>query len=297
MSAETREPRTATPSGSVPAPRTRVVLSIAGSDSGGGAGVQADLRAFARCGVHGACAITAVTAQNTVGVRAIHAVPPEVVLAQARAVIGDLGVDAAKVGMLASAALAKAAAQILDELAPGTPVVVDPVMAASSDASLLEDAAVPVLLEQIVPRATVLTPNLPEARVLVAQSGIAVRNGDEDSEARQLLLALAGLGARAVVLTGGHRARAVDLFLEGGAEGTVVEISGERHRDGADHGSGCTHSAVLAAELALGRQPLAAARRARELTGLAIAQGLREVGAGAGPVDVLGIAHLRPGPT
>jgi hydroxymethylpyrimidine/phosphomethylpyrimidine kinase len=291
MSAETGQPGAATPSGSMPITRTRVVLSIAGSDSGGGAGVQADMRAFARCGVHGTCAITAVTAQNTVGVRAIHAVPPDVLLAQARAVIADLGVDAAKVGMLANAPLAKAAAQILDELAPGTPIVVDPVMSSSSEASLLEHAAVAVLLEQIIPLATVLTPNLPEARVLVAQSGVDVEDGDEDSEARQLVLALAGLGARAVVLTGGHRARAVDLFLEGGADGTMVEIPGERHRDGADHGSGCTHSAVLAAELALGQAPLAAARRARELAGLAIAQGLSDVGAGAGPVDVLGLGR------
>src|ERR1039458_4410932 len=145
---------------------TRTVLSIAGSDSGGGAGVQADLKAFARCGVHGMTAITSVTAQNTVGVDAIHPLPPEIVIAQVRAVLRDIGVDAVKVGMLGTTAVTLAVARALDELPAGTPVVVDPVMVAESGARLLDLDAQHVLVQELLPRATVLTPNLPEARVL-----------------------------------------------------------------------------------------------------------------------------------
>ena len=143
-----------------------VALTIAGSDSGGGAGIQADLKAFARCGVHGCSAITAITAQNTLGVQAIHAVPPDVVLAQVRAVLGDIGVSAVKVGMLGTVPVTFAVARALDELPPGTPVVVDPVMVAESGARLLDADAQGALVAEILPRATVLTPNLPEARVL-----------------------------------------------------------------------------------------------------------------------------------
>jgi hydroxymethylpyrimidine/phosphomethylpyrimidine kinase len=270
------------------------VLSIAGSDSGGGAGIEADLKAFARCGVHGTCAITAVTAQNTAGVSAIHAVPPSIVRAQVRAVAADMGVDALKVGMLGSAPMVLAVAGLLDELAPGTPVVVDPVMAASSGRPLLDSDALYALSEEVVSRATVLTPNLDEARVLAGASADANPEGaGEDREAEGLVRALLELGARAVVLTGGHRERAVDLFLEARNGATIVEIAGPRHPAGAHHGSGCTHSAVLAAELALGSSPLEAARRARELTALAIAQGLADTGAGVGPVDVIGIHSQR----
>jgi hydroxymethylpyrimidine/phosphomethylpyrimidine kinase len=262
---------------------TPTALTIAGSDSGGGAGIQADLKAFARCGVHGTCAITAITAQNTVGVSAIHPVPPGIVLAQVRAVLGDIGVQAVKVGMLGTAEVTLAVAQALDELPAGTPVVVDPVMVAESGARLLDCDAQQALVERIVPRATVLTPNLPEARVLVGRE----LDGDE------LVRAVLALGPRCVVLTGGHRERAVDLFLDGRGEGEIVEIPGERHPDGAAHGSGCTHSSVLAAQMALGRTPLQAAHTARELAGQAVAQGLRDVGAGVGPVDVLGVGRLR----
>src|ERR1700681_1966358 len=145
---------------------TPTVLTIAGSDSGGGAGIQADLKAFARCGVHGTTAITAITAQNTVGVPAIHPVPPEIVLAQVHAVLADIGVDAVKVGMLGTVAVTLAVARALQELPAGTPVVVDPVMVAESGARLLEPEAQRALVEEILPRASVLTPNLPEARVL-----------------------------------------------------------------------------------------------------------------------------------
>jgi hydroxymethylpyrimidine/phosphomethylpyrimidine kinase len=299
---------------------TPVALTIAGSDSGGGAGIQADLKAFARCGVHGACAITAITAQNTLAVTAIHRTPPQIVLAQVRAVLTDIGVDAVKVGMLGNVEVTLAVAQALDELPTGTPVVVDPVMVAESGARLLEEDAQEALIAEIVPRASVLTPNLPEARVLAgrrteqgdaaggetpaARAGAAEveqnedEDEDEEEEARALARAVLALGPGAVVLTGGHRARAVDLLLERAprearGEARVVEIPGERHRDGAAHGSGCTHSAVLAARLALGDTTLQAARVARRLAGEAVAHGLREIGSGAGPVDVLGLGRMR----
>jgi hydroxymethylpyrimidine/phosphomethylpyrimidine kinase len=300
---------------------TPTALTIAGSDSGGGAGIQADLKAFARCGVHGTSAITAITAQNTVGVSAIHPVPPEIVLAQVRAVAGDIGIDAVKVGMLGTALVTEAVAQALDELPAGTPVVLDPVMISESGARLLEPEAERALVAEMLPRATVLTPNLPEARVLAglapprsreqrehspgqsppasagaarASSSSTSADEQEDAEeAERLVRILLALGPASVVLTGGHRPRATDLFLTGAVDGQIVSISGERHPPGAAHGSGCTHSAVLAAQLALGRTPLEAARAARALAGAAVAHGLRELGAGAGPVDVLGLDHMR----
>ena len=143
------------------------VLSIAGSDSGGGAGIQADLKAFVACGVHGMTAITAITAQNTVGVTAVHAIPPEMIIAQVRAVSDDIGVDAVKIGMLGNAQTIEAVAQALDELPAGTPVVLDPVMVAESGARLLEPEARAALIELLLPRATVVTPNVPEARALL----------------------------------------------------------------------------------------------------------------------------------
>jgi len=279
---------------------TPVALTIAGSDSGGGAGIEADLKAFARCGVHGTVALTAITAQNTMGVSAIHAVPPETILAQVRAVAQDIGVDAVKVGMLGTAQSARAVAEALDELPRDTPVVVDPVMVAESGARLLEAEAQRALVELILPRASVLTPNLPEARTLVGEldtdERVPVRAPDvegEDEEVSALARALIGLGPAAVVITGGHRDRTVDLFLDSVGSGEPVEIEGERHPDGAAHGSGCTHSSLLAAQLALGRSPLEAARTARALTAQAVRDGLRDLGEGAGPVDVLGLGRVR----
>jgi hydroxymethylpyrimidine/phosphomethylpyrimidine kinase len=269
----------------------RTALTIAGSDSGGGAGVQADLKAFARCGVHGMTAITAVTAQNTVGVSAIHPVPPEIVIAQVHAVVGDIGVDAVKVGMLGTTDVTLAVARVLDELPVGTPVVVDPVMVAESGARLLDPDARQALVQEILPRASVLTPNLPEARVLVGWATDTDEGEDEEAEA--LGRALLALGPRVVVVTGGHRARAVDLFLDAEDNRGGVELAGERYPDGAAHGSGCTHSSLLAAQLALGCEPLQAARRARALTGEAVRNGLRDIGEGAGPVDVLGLDRMR----
>lgn len=264
--------------------RTPRALTIAGSDSGGGAGIQADLKAFASCGVHGMSAITAITAQSTLAVDAVLPVPAEMILAQVRSVVGDIGVDAVKVGMLGSREATLAVAAALDELPAGTPVVVDPVMVAESGAHLLGDDAREALVKEIVPRASVLTPNLPEARALVG--------AESEMDDRQLLREVLALGSRAVVLTGGHRDVAVDLFLEAG-DAAVVEIRGPRHPDGAAHGSGCTHSSVLAAQLALGRAPLQAARMARTIAGEAVRRGLRDIGDGAGPVDVLDLRSRR----
>src|SRR3954469_5185484 len=223
------------------AERIPVVLSIAGSDSGGGAGIQADLKAFARCGVHGATAITAITAQSTVAVDAVEAVSPEMIRAQVRSVAADLGVDAVKIGMVGGVAAIAAVAAALDELAPGTPVVLDPVMVAESGGRLLDMDAEDALRTQLVPRATVVTPNLAEARVLAGAG--------EQATAEELAQAIHGLGAQVVVVTGGHRGVATDLLFDGEQ---IVELAGERHPDGAAHGSGCTHSSVLAARLAWG---------------------------------------------
>jgi hydroxymethylpyrimidine/phosphomethylpyrimidine kinase len=254
----------------VPDRRVPVALSIAGSDSGGGAGIQADLKAFAHAGVHGTTAITAITVQNTVGVRAVQPVAAEIIAGQVAAVAEDLGIDVVTIGAVAAA---------LDALPPGTAIVHDPVMVAESGARLLELDAVAALREQILPRATVITPNLAEARTLA---------GDDALDGIELVRALYKLGPDYVVVTGGHRDTATDLFFDGT---TLTELPGERHRDGAAHGSGCTHSSTLAARLALGDDPLAAARHARAVAARAVADGLRDLGAGAGPVDVFGLAH------
>jgi hydroxymethylpyrimidine/phosphomethylpyrimidine kinase len=258
------------------------VLAIAGSDSGGGAGIQADLKALAACGVHGMTAITAITAQNTVEVAAIHSVPPETIIAQVRAVAADIGVDAVKIGMLGTDATIRAVVDALDELPAGTPIVLDPVMVAESGAALLEPAARQALVELLLPRATVVTPNLPEARLLSEL---------EDASSEQLARAVVALGPAAVVVTGGHGDDATDTFFDGSR---MVEIGGDRVPDGASHGSGCTHSSALAAGLAWGLEPLEASRRAKELAARAVSGGLRELGAGAGPVDALGLAGRLP---
>ncbi len=259
-------------------------LSIAGSDSGGGAGVQADLKAFAAAGVHGMTAITAITAQNTVEVTAVHHVPPEVILAQVRAVSSDIGVDAVKIGMLGRAETIAAVAQALDELPAGTPVVLDPVMVAESGATLLDVDAQAHVIELLLPRATVITPNVPEARALLAQSG----GGDDSEDVTDLARRLHALGPAAVLVTGGHRRVATDVLFDGE---DVVEITGERFPGGAAHGSGCTHSSVLAARLAWGDGLAAAARVAKDLAARSVRDGLREIGMGAGPVDVLGLTR------
>jgi hydroxymethylpyrimidine/phosphomethylpyrimidine kinase len=282
------------------------VLSIAGSDSGGGAGIQADLKAFARCGVHGMTAIAALTAQNTVAVTGVHQVPGEFIVAQVRAVVEDIGVDAVKIGMLGTAETVHAVCEALDLLEPDTPIVLDPVMVAESGAVLLDEPARAAIIEELLPRATVITPNVPEARVLAATAddravagardrgavGAAEVAGgrDHDSPASDDVEALArrlhDLGPAAVVVTGGHRETATDVYFDGDA---LMRIAGEQHQDGASHGSGCTHSSSIAAHLALGYTPLEAARAAKRIAGEAVRDGLRGIGAGAGPVDVFGL--------
>jgi hydroxymethylpyrimidine/phosphomethylpyrimidine kinase len=259
--------------------RVPAVLSIAGSDSGGGAGIQADLKAFARCGVHGMTAITALTAQNTTGVSAVHSVPSDFIVEQVRQVATDIGVDAVKIGMLGTAETVRAVNTALDLLDPATPIVIDPVMVAESGAVLLDDAARAALAELLLPRATVITPNLPEARVLA--------NGEAE-DAEEPAQQLHGLGPHAVVVTGGHREEVTDVFYDGA---TLEVLTGPRHPDGASHGSGCTHSSALAAHLALGRTPLEAAHAARAIASEAVRNGLRDIGHGAGPVDVFGLRH------
>lgn len=263
----------------VTARRVPVALSIAGSDSGGGAGIQADLKAFARAGVHGTTAITAITVQNTMAVSAVQSIDPEIITGQIHAVAEDLGVDAVKIGMLGDVATIETVARALRALPAATPIVHDPVMVAESGSRLLALDAVDALRRLIVARATVITPNLAEARVLA---------DDADLDGIELVRALHALGARNVVVTGGHRETGTDLFFDGA---TLTELPGERHPDGAAHGSGCTHSATLAARLALGDEPLAAARHARAVASAAVRDGLRQLGAGAGPVDVFGLAR------
>ncbi len=265
--------------------RIPTALSIAGSDSGGGAGIQADLKAFARCGVHGMTAITAITAQNTRGVEQVEVVSPQVVFGQILAIAEDMGADAIKIGMLGSAATIDAVAVGLTYLGVAlAPVVIDPVMVAESGAVLLDDETRTALVEVLLPRCAIATPNIPEAREL---TGLGEGNTQKD-----LARAVLELGPKAVVVTGGHSEEMVDIFFDGER---VVEITGERHPDGAAHGSGCTHSSALAAFLAHGCEPLEAARRAREVASEAVANGLRDLGAGAGPVDALGLAsRFRP---
>ncbi len=269
------------------------VLSIAGSDSGGGAGIQADLKAFARCGVHGMTAIAALTAQNTVAVTGIHPVPGDFIVAQVKAVAEDIGVDAVKIGMLGTADTVRAVRRALELLDPETPVVLDPVMVAESGAVLLDEPARAAIVEELLPRITVITPNLPEARVLAATAAdeaaaATVANEPDEDDIEALARRLHDLGPAAVVVTGGHRDEATDLFYDGDR---VELIPGERHPDGAAHGSGCTHSSALAAHLALGHSPLEAARAARRIAGEAVRDGIRGLGAGAGPVDVFALTR------
>jgi hydroxymethylpyrimidine/phosphomethylpyrimidine kinase len=250
-------------------------LTIAGSDSGGGAGIQADLKAFAAAGAHGMSAIVALTAQNTVGVTAVHELPADFVTAQLEAVFSDIGVDAAKTGMLFSRRAIETVADYLE--AHPVPLVVDPVMVASSGAQLLEDDAVEVLVARLFPLATVVTPNLPEARRLCVDSTQSAR--------AELAERLVERGARAVIVTGGH-GDPVDHLFDGTRH---IEIPVERLDVAATHGAGCTHSATLAALLARGLPLEEAARGAARAATKAVRHGLAELGAGDGPVDILNV--------
>jgi hydroxymethylpyrimidine/phosphomethylpyrimidine kinase len=228
-------------------------------------------------------AITAITVQNTVEVRAVHAVPPEIIVGQVAAVADDIGVDAVKIGMLGDVDTIEAVAEALDLLPAAVPVVVDPVMVAESGAVLLAEDAREALTDTILPRATVVTPNIPEARVLT---------GLESTDGEELAPAVHALGPAAVVVTGGHAESGADWLYDGHAP--PVAIPGERHEDGAAHGSGCTHSSTLAAELAKGSDLRTAATEARRVAAEAVRLGLRDVGEGAGPVDVLALRAPKP---
>ena len=250
-------------------------LTIATSDSGGGAGIQADLKAFAAAGVSGTSALVALTAQSTTAVTAVHELPPDFIRAQLDAIFDDIGVDAAKTGMLFSRTIIETVAEYL-ERRPVT-LVVDPVLIASSGAQLLQDDAVETLIRRLFPLAVVVTPNLPEAETLTGLAG---------ASRRELAERLVGLGAAAALVTGGHGEPAVDHLFDGKQH---LELSVERHPVVATHGAGCTHSATLAALLARGLSLAEAARGASAAAVAAVRNGLVEIGAGDGPVDVLNV--------
>jgi hydroxymethylpyrimidine/phosphomethylpyrimidine kinase len=260
----------------MPPPRSiPAALTIAGSDSGGGAGIQADLKTFAALGVYGTSAITAVTAQNTLGVRGFVALDPAFVAEQVRAVVDDIHPRAVKTGMLANAAIVRAVAETLIDY-PDLPLVIDPVTHAKSGDALLAGDAVAVLRDVLLPRCAVVTPNLPEAAALV---GFPVE--DEDAMLRAGL-ALLDAGAGAAVVKGGHRPdTADDLYVDGD---TVEWLRGERIATRCTHGTGCTFSAAIAACLACRMMTLDAARTAKAYLTAAMRAGY-EVGAGHSPVD------------
>ena len=252
--------------------RPRTALTIAGSDSGGGAGIQADLKSFSARGVFGASAITAITAQNTVGVTAIHPIPTDVVAAQISAVLDDIGADAVKIGMLASADIIHAVADALEGY--GGPIVLDPVMVSKSGDALLAEEAVAALRDRLIPRATVLTPNLPEAARLTEKPVAAI--------AEQASL-LRGMGARAVIMKGGHGTGETccdRLFAE-----TAMDCESPRIDTRNTHGTGCSFSAALAAEMAKGESlETAFATSHAWLHRAIVAASDEQLGAGHGPV-------------
>ena len=255
------------------------VLSIAGSDSGGGAGIQADLKAFSALGCFGMTAITALTAQNTTGVRAIHAVPLDMLAAQIDAVVEDIGVDAVKIGMLHSAETVRTVAAALDRHRLST-VVLDPVMVATSGATLIDREAVQVLVAQMFPRALLVTPNLDEAALLVGRP--LATEGDLETAARELL----AQGAQAVLLKGGHLAgdTVTDLLLA--RDAAPVWLRGPRIPSANTHGTGCTLSSAIAARLACGAPLETAVREARAFVRGALEAGADvRTGAGSGPLN------------
>jgi hydroxymethylpyrimidine/phosphomethylpyrimidine kinase len=255
--------------------RIPTALTIAGSDSGGGAGIQADLKTFLACRVHGTSAITAVTVQNSRGVTGFYELPPHAVAEQIEAVATDIGVDAAKTGMLASAAIMAAVAEVVRRLAI-TPFVVDPVAASQHGDPLLRPDALEALREVIIPLATLITPNLGEVRLL---TGVDVRDRADMDAAADALLAL---GARAVLVKGGHLPgeEAVDLLCDGTA---TIELTAPRHETAHTHGSGDTLAAAITAGLARGLPLADAVREGKTFITGAVA-GSFALGAGLGPV-------------
>lgn len=265
----------------------KVALTIAGSDSGGGAGIQADLRAFAALGVHGMSAITALTAQNTTGVFGVVEMTPEFVAQQIDVVVTDLGVDATKTGMLSSQPIIEAVVAKVQEHGL-RPLVVDPVMMAKSGDPLLRPDAIDALRKLLIPLATVVTPNLPEAEAL-AGSPIDSLEG-----MREAARAIHALGPRAVVVKGGHLvadADAVDLLFEGD---TFVELRAQRFETPHTHGTGCTFASAIAAGLAHGLALEPAVRQAKELITEAVRHSL-PLGRGHGPANGMALLYERAG--
>ncbi len=252
------------------------VLIIAGSDSGGGAGIQADIKTVTALGGYAATAVTAVTVQNTLGVFAIHPVPLAVIEAQARAVLDDIGADAIKIGMLGEASVVEAVARLLDE-SKHIPAVIDPVMVAKGGHTLAGDAAIDALRALLAPRATLLTPNAPEAAAL---TGLPAETTDDLRRAGEALLAM---GAEAVLMKGGHIPgdRVFDLLITGSGE---VILEGPRVESRHTHGTGCTLASACATGLAQGMTLDLAVARAWRYTAEAIARA-PGFGAGAGPLD------------
>ena len=251
-----------------------VALTIAGSDSGGGAGIQADLKTFAALNVHGTSAITAITAQNTTEVSGILELPVHLIRRQIAAVVEDIGVDATKTGMLASAEIIVAVADAVRDHSLAN-LVVDPVMVAKGGAKLLRDDAIDALRSELIPLAAVITPNLPEAEVLLDR---AITSLDER---RQAAVDLVAMGARSAIVKGGHADDATDVFFDGAQ---MVELRADRIETENTHGSGCVFSAAITAWLARGADPLQAAGEAKTFITHAIANSL-EIGHGHGPVN------------
>ncbi|HEY3695027.1 bifunctional hydroxymethylpyrimidine kinase/phosphomethylpyrimidine kinase [Phenylobacterium sp.] len=264
------------PSAPTASPSSGRVLILAGSDSGGGAGIQADIKTVTALGGYAATALTAITVQNTLGVSAVHPLPAGLVEAQARAVLDDIGADALKTGMLGRAAVVEAAARILDAAA-GVPAVVDPVMVAKGGAALLEDPAVDAVRTLLIPRAALLTPNAPEAAVL---TGLAVETTDDLRRAGEALLRL---GAAAVLMKGGHIAGGtiVDILMTPAGE---TGFEGPRLATRHTHGTGCTLASACATGLAQGLPLTAAVARAWAYVHEAILRA-PGYGRGHGPLD------------
>ena len=255
------------------------VLSIAGSDSGGGAGIQADLKTFAALGCFGMTAITALTAQNTCGVRAIHGVPPGMLRDQIDAVVEDIGVDAVKIGMLHSPEIVRTVAQAIDRHRLQR-VVFDPVMVATSGAKLIDDPAIAVLVAELFPRAALITPNLDEASLLVG------RQLTSPQDMAQAATELVARGARAVLLKGGHLVgdKVIDVLLRPGMAN--LRWAAPRIATRHTHGTGCTLSSAIAAHLALGATLVQAVRQARDFVRQALLAGAAvKTGAGSGPLN------------
>jgi hydroxymethylpyrimidine/phosphomethylpyrimidine kinase len=256
--------------------RLPVALTIAGSDSGGGAGIQADIKTFYACGVHGACAITSVTSQNTLGVASRFDLPADVVVSQIEAVLEDLDVEGAKTGMLASAAIIHAVAEVVAERGLAN-LVVDPVAVSTSGHSLLDGGGIETIAERLFPLATVITPNLTEASLLLDREIASIE------EMRKAAVLLKDMGPASVLLKGGDLGgspQAVDIFYDGD---DMVTLASPRIDTANTHGTGCMLSAAAAAYLALGDDPQHAASRAKQVVTRALKHSL-DIGGGRGPV-------------